>query len=255
MDKKDECHVRDTETKGSGKAMSVGSRIRDGLPRLSGTALKLIACVAMVCDHAAVALLAAGAPLYVVLRAVGRIAFPIFCLGVAEGARYTHDWKRYVGRLLLVGVVSELPGDAVISLGLGHWDPWAWQNVMWELALAVVAIRCCMVLDECVEQRSTVLPLMALVTVSIGAGAELLRFDYGFAGIVLAVLLWAARNHPVVRALVPVLPLYYELPWVLGGSGLIACYDGTRGRTTHPWLFYWFYPAHLAVLAVIGRLV
>lgn len=242
--------VRADSESASARALLLGWR-----PRLSGMTLKLVACAAMVCDHTAVALLAAGTPLYVVLRAIGRVAFPIFCLGCAEGARYTHDWKRYVGRLLLMGAVSELPGDAVISLGLGRWDPLAWQNVMWELALAVVAIRCCMVLDEWVEPRSTALPLMALVTVSMGAGAELLRLDYGFAGIVLAVLLWAARRHPIVRAFMPALPLYYELPWVLGSSALIACYDGTRGRTAHPWLFYWFYPAHLTVLAAIGSLL
>lgn len=230
-------------------------RKADG-PRIVGlteTTLKLIACVAMLCDHAAVALVRVQ-PAYAVMRGVGRIAFPLFCLGIAEGARHTHDWRRYLVRLLVMGAVSELPGDLALVAALGE-DWLSWQNVMWELAAALVAVRACMAVRDRVRGRCAAAALMWLVTVGVACLADWARLDYGFEGIVLVVLLWALLDHPALRALVPAVPLASELPWVLGASALIALYDGRRGDTRHPWLFYLFYPAHLAVLALLRAIL
>ena len=73
---------------------------------LDGSALKIIACVTMLIDHAAVCLifnsiLMPNAPIiqgtelfnlyifYKVLRAIGRTAFPIYCFLLIEGFFHT----------------------------------------------------------------------------------------------------------------------------------------------------------------------
>lgn len=37
------------------------------------------------------------------------MAFPIYTFCLVEGFRHSHDLRRYGGRLLLLGVISQLP--------------------------------------------------------------------------------------------------------------------------------------------------
>jgi hypothetical protein len=54
---------------------------------LSNNALKIIAAIAMVCDHMGVILF----PDLLFLRVIGRLSFPIFAFLIAEGAKYTKN--------------------------------------------------------------------------------------------------------------------------------------------------------------------
>ena len=76
--------------------------------------LKLAAFLAMVIDHAAACRLdrvffPAFSKVYMISRAIGRMAFPIYTFCLVEGFRHSHDLRRYGGRLLLLGVISQLP--------------------------------------------------------------------------------------------------------------------------------------------------
>ena len=76
--------------------------------------LKLAAFLAMVIDHAAACRLdrvffPGFSKVYVISRAIGRMAFPIYAFCLVEGFRHSHDLRRYGGRLLLLGVISQLP--------------------------------------------------------------------------------------------------------------------------------------------------
>lgn len=57
--------------------------------------LKLIAILCMVVDHVGTVFF----PGYPAFRWVGRLAFPIFCYCLTVGLMYTHDIRRYLGRL------------------------------------------------------------------------------------------------------------------------------------------------------------
>ena len=124
---------------------------------LSGTTLKLMACITMLIDHIGASCLEAGllVPLIAsgtfstdpaavsllqmdrVLRYIGRLAFPIFCFLLVEGFLHTHDVKRYVERLFLFGLLSEVPFDMAFFRTPFHWGN---QNVYWTLALGVLAM-------------------------------------------------------------------------------------------------------------------
>lgn len=124
----------------------------------SGTALKTIACITMLVDHIGASCIEAGLllpelergevsggawdqlslfQLDRVLRFTGRLAFPIFCFLLVEGFVYTHDVKKYVRRLFLFALISEVPFD--LAFFRTPFDPSA-QNVYWTLALGVLAM-------------------------------------------------------------------------------------------------------------------
>jgi len=124
----------------------------------SGTALKTIACITMLVDHIGASCIEAGIltpgldagtlsqdtlsayPLYrldMVLRFTGRLAFPLFCFLLVEGFVHTHNVKGYLGRLVLFGLLSEVPFD--LAFFRTPFYPGA-QNVYWTLALGVLAM-------------------------------------------------------------------------------------------------------------------
>ena len=71
--------------------------------------LKITAMLSMLCDHIAFVLVpAADYPsLYYIMRAVGRIAFPLFCFMLVEGYIYTHNREKYIIRLAVFAVISD----------------------------------------------------------------------------------------------------------------------------------------------------
>lgn len=55
------------------------------------------------------------------MRGIGRIAFPIFIFQIIEGVRHTdHPW-RYLSRIAVLAVISEVPFDLAL---FGQWFTW-----------------------------------------------------------------------------------------------------------------------------------
>ena len=65
---------------------------------LSSFTLKIIAVVTMLIDHIAMAFLAQGSSLYMVMRSIGRLSFPIYCFLLVEGFYHTENKKCIFGR-------------------------------------------------------------------------------------------------------------------------------------------------------------
>lgn len=220
-----------------------------GLPQ---EGLKVIACVTMLIDHIGAVLM----PWNVVLRMIGRIAFPIYCFLLAEGAHYTKDPWKYVIRLGIGVLLSELPFDLALSGGVD----WAYQSVMVTLLLGVLALLRMKKTENLVIKLVIVLPF--------AVAAELLMTDYGAAGVLLVAVFGLTREKPWWQRLLGVLVVLYITPsaaiypWgirlpmeLLGALALIpiACYSGRK--LTHSkavqWAFYLFYPVHLTILYLL----
>ena len=90
---------------------------------LSGAALKLIAIISMLVDHANKALIypyltsSTGflATVSNIFDVLGRIAFPLFCFMLVEGFFKTSNRKRYLLNLILFGIISEIPFDMLTT--------------------------------------------------------------------------------------------------------------------------------------------
>ena len=105
----------------------VGGESVKGRPGLSGFILKILACLTMTADHIGAILF----PGVLVLRAIGRVSFPLFAFLSAEGSRYSH---RPVIRFLTVAALG-LVCEIVYDVFSGHW----YGNILLSLAAKVGA--------------------------------------------------------------------------------------------------------------------
>lgn len=203
--------------------------------------LKCIAIVSMALDHT-------GAVLYpsqIWLRCLGRIAFPIFCFLIVEGFFHTHDVRRYMGRLGVFALISEIPYDLAFR---GVPLEYAHQNVFFTLLIGIGMV----VLLE----RNREWPVKAVILLLAMWLAVLIRSDYNFRGILLIFVFYIFHES---RWLAVTAGGFWNFLYqgVIQKYGVLsvlplALYNGERGRKMK-YFFYIFYPAHLLLLYGISR--
>lgn len=258
------------------EATAVASQTRAHHPwhLLTGFSLKWIAIVTMLIDHTAATLVwsyyldlrMAASPdallwynIYIWMRRIGRMAFPLFCFVLVEGFIHTHSRPQYALRLLLFGIVSEIPYDYALHGGtVSYADQ---LNIMFTLLLAF----CALWLAEGVGTRLK-LPwwgtsLLAAATIAGAAWLANVPLDvsYHAYGIVLIGVLYLARNHRLLQFLLGCAATWgYCLEhnstlqmYAAAGLACIALYNGQRGHSMK-WFFYLFYPVHLLVLGLLN---
>lgn len=249
---------------------------------LSGSTLKIIAMVTMFIDHVGAAVVERGF-LYpqlqaegvalnfaviksqfptmsaqlqqylmmdAVLRLIGRLAFPIFCFLLVEGFLHTRSKGHYAARLAAVAVLSEAPFDYAIY---GGEDLWAAQNVLWTLLFGLLGLWAGESLCTAVRKRFGSCPQgLALVGILPFMGlAAFCHTDYSFFGVALIGLLYVTlfakvKNPRLVQSGVGGLACAFEFTAPLAFV-LTYFYNGRRGLNVK-WIFYFFYPVHLALL-------
>ena len=105
---------------------------------MSSFVLKVIACLTMLIDHAAVVFRAdISADAYWVMRGVGRLAFVIFCFFIVEGFIRTRSRGAYALRLGLFALLSEIPFDLMVY---GRVMEMSGQNVYLTLLLGLLGL-------------------------------------------------------------------------------------------------------------------
>jgi len=68
---------------------------------LNSNTLKLLAVVALICQHVTIFFIPTTNPWYDPLFCFGMITAPIMCFFIAEGYYHTHSRRKYLERLLL----------------------------------------------------------------------------------------------------------------------------------------------------------
>lgn len=243
---------------------------------LSQETLKIIACVTMFLDHFGALCTPAtdlafwqmvsvngrcfiSVEMYYVLRSIGRLAFPIFCFLLAEGAHYTRNSKKYALRLGLGMLLAEIPFDFAFYGGF----TWEHQSVMVTLLLGYGAILLMKETDNVLLKISAIFPF--------AMAAEWLCTDYGGHGVAMMALFALTRELPharwlqlggllVINGMMESATLQYLLGIDISIQLLalfamvpIALYSGkkTTGNKYIQWGFYLFYPVHMALLALL----
>ncbi len=212
--------------------------------------LKLIAMLFMLIDHVAYVFIERGVGLYGdwytidrMMRAMGRIAFPIFCFTIVEGFQKTSNTKEYLKRLLIFALISEIPFDLAFRGSLFVMN---YQNVFWTLAFGLAALI--LYEDRTMNPVVKVLGLLACFYIP-----NYFHTDYSMYGVLTIFAMYFFRNSPIISCLAGYAVLLLQSStekWAIFGFLLILLYNGQRGRG-NKLLYYVFYPAHLLLLILL----
>ncbi len=217
---------------------------------MTSSDLKIVACITMVLDHIGVLLF----PEFIILRIIGRVSFPIFCFLLVEGYFHTSNIKKYLIRLALFALISEIPFDLAFTNTLFYLKH---QNVFFTLFFGMLSIH----LYDNYKKNNPFSFIYILLFIVIN---YFFYSDYGAIGIIMIFGFYLLRGKFVrltlfVMTLVIVtffwqlLSAKYMLSSVLvqlfqiGSLPLIYFYTGSRGLKIKKF-FYGFYPIHLLIL-------
>lgn len=237
---------------------------------LNGNVLKIIALITMTLDHVGLLLLHNYQP----FRIIGRIAFPLFAYMIAEGCRYTKNKRNYFLRIFGLGLLCQLAYYIT--------ERSTYQGILMTFSVSVLISYVVLWAQGDGKDRQenkkdkinvssgngivpwcVVIVLIALAAVVTGQLPILpdgwqIEFDYGFFGILLPVLIVIGKNKwqkLLLSAIgISLVALSFDgsfgkIQWAsLAALPLIAFYNGRKGTWNMKYLFYIYYPLHMAVI-------
>jgi hypothetical protein len=177
------------------------------------------------------------------LRLIGRIAFPIFAYTLSEGFVYTKNIKKYMLRIAMLAVLSEVPFDLAFY---GTAVYWRHQNIFFTLLIGLLTLWA---INTTTKNwlKCIYITLFALL-------AEILYVDYGGLGILIIFWCFSFREHQAIQYLgVALINIF-----LLGGAQVfapialipIAMHNHKLGKSCKMF-FYYFYPIHLVIILII----
>ena len=234
---------------------------------ITSLSLHILAMGFMLCDH----LWGTIVPGHDWLTCIGRIAFPIYAFLLVEGYFHTKNLKKYVSRLLIFAILSEIPFNLAIGGRLFY--P-IHQNVIWSFLISL-GLLCWNRKVQGSKLWKRV--LVAMASILLGSLAGLLTMvDYYHAGILTVLAFYFFRGKKWWQYAGQLLCLWYINVEILGAFGYelsllghdffltrqglallalipIWLYRGRQGHhsKTFQYACYAFYPLHLLILGVI----
>ena len=229
--------------------------------------LHILAMIFMLCDH----LWGTIIPGNEWLTCIGRIAFPLYAFMIVEGYFHTNNLKKYVGRLFVFALISEIPFNLAMGSSISYIIH---QNVLWSFLIAILLIY----LNEKVKNKKLFIKiLVGLSTTLLGFGLGFITFVdfYGY-GILMVLAFYFFRgrtywkyilqflsmayiNVSLMKGLSYEVNLFNKVYWIpqqaFAMLALIPIwlYKGKQGpyNKTIQYVYYAFYPLHLLILGLI----
>lgn len=299
---------------------------------VDGFTLKLIAIITMFIDHTGAVLverylatLSTTDPGYggfnaldLLLRSIGRIAFPIFIFCLVQGFCHTRNKLKYFIRLVLFALIAEIPFNLAFAGSLTNFN---YQNVFFTLLLGFlfmwfedfiskkqvapwlgyvgiiassiiagsyfgilvanilasfgaplsnadlpviipsgIAATLLLTIFFCRKKTFNELSQISLSLAVLGGlmwAGDLLRTDYGAAGVMAIALAYIFREKKTKSFLLALIPLiissFIEAIAVID-LVVIKRYNDEKGRSMK-YFFYLFYPLHLLLLVGIAAIL
>ncbi len=243
---------------------------------MSSFVIKIIAIITMLCDHSGDAILGR----FSFLNIIGRIAFPLFCFQLVVGYKHTKDVKKYLFRLFIFGIISQIPFSLFTYCYIGRFDL---LNVFFTLAIGLLAVYILDTLPKKYKLLAIVLDVILMIL------AEFAQTDYGWFGVCLILCIYLFYNDKKSepnREASPNAVTYFNnnilffivffalclikyssnfgmtytsivIAQILGTFFpviFMLLYNGKKGPSLK-YSFYIFYPAHLLILTIIHYLI
>lgn len=267
---------------------------------LSGSFLKMLAILVMLIDHFAAGIIYPAIAngnmdkllltyhieaatigdyehFYLVLRGIGRFAFPIFCYLLVEGFMYTRSKVRYTISLFIFGLISEFPFDITLTAQnvydtlnikeiflTSERNVWEYQNVYFTLALGVLGMWGADTIFKKLRERNIVIAYVdsILPFVLSAQAAYYMKTDYSFYGICVIAILYYFHDNRLVATISAYIFMTVTMStgmtggmeeWSYPAFILMNFYNGQRGfiKKGFKYYFYIFYPAHLILIFLL----
>ena len=230
--------------------------------------LHIMAMLFMLCDHLWGTIVSGNDW----LTCVGRICFPIFAFLVVEGYFHTSNLKKYVQRLFVFAVLSEIPFNLMMGSRIIY--P-IHQNVLWTFLIAIGLIH----LNEKANTSGKLWKrvLTGIGTVLLGYIVGIITMvDFYHAGVLTVLVFYFFRQKKWWSYVGQFVCLWYINRELLGGLGYeidvmghtvfvlqqsfamlalipIWLYRGKQGNHNKvlKYVYYAFYPVHMLILGLL----
>ena len=253
---------------------------------MSALLLRIIACAVMLIDHIG---LTWGIN---ELRIIGRLAFPIFAFLLVNGYRHTKNLNKYILRLGIFALLSEIPFDLFLSHKAFNFNK---QNIFFTLFLGLVMIS----LIDILKEKSVFLAPIPVAVFCLSA--MIINCDYGYLGILTVLAFhifyasdaknrtlllfaiaflssWPAISYNIAEFIIVktgfdlrdigvISPLFYNNPMYIQIYRVFALvpiflYNGEKGKVPKSktaakimqFGFYAFYPVHMLIIYLISQI-
>ncbi|MGI6361534.1 MAG: TraX family protein [Bacillota bacterium] len=222
---------------------------------LNSFQLKILACLFMAIDHVGYIMF----PECMLLRLIGRLAFPLFAFMIANGFYYTKNRRRYLLRLFLFGLAIQIPFYLFTSSEM--------LNIFFTLSLGLAAIWLYDLLKDWHKGWGF------LCVAACAVLAQLLHLDYQAYGVLLIftsyllfndlkrlIIPWGIINFAnfLLLCLTSSQGFHYQWAYIQSFSLVsiifILMYNRQEGRKA-TLLFYIFYPSHLAAIYLLSQII
>ncbi|GBF74494.1 hypothetical protein PA598K_02842 [Paenibacillus sp. 598K] len=207
--------------------------------------MQIVAMLTMLIDHIGLVFF----PQDSLWRIIGRLAFPLYTYALVLGFHHTSNMKRYIVRLAVIAVLSQLPYQWAL-----HSDD---INVVGTLLVSLLAL---------VAMQRWSHPVLMVAIVALAAYIlETFSFNYGYYGLALVLIYRYSRGQMqlllhLLLNLSTLLTKHWETQlYSIVATALLVYWPivfRTIDRIPLPrWVWRSFYPGHLVLLGLAQLMI
>lgn len=235
---------------------------------LNKDVIKYIAMFTMLLNHIATVFMNPESAAGNIFICAGYFTAPVMIYFLIEGYDYTRSRKRYLGRLFLFAVISELPFCLALTQE-GVLEFYGF-NMLFTLCLCFLLIY--------IEREMTHMAMRNLLIVGIFLASTFCDWAFIAPAFTLFFIHGKINNKAGMKAAFVKAMVFFGIFNLIGGIGrfslwqnllyaalamaavgvagfcVTVLYNGKRmekGKTFSKWFFYIFYPAHLLIIGLI----
>lgn len=230
----------------------------------------------MLIDHIAWAFVPFSSVCGQIMHFIGRFTAPIMCYFIAEGYFYTKNVKKYIIRIGIFAVISQMPfvvAEKLTAPPLMMIDGKLWINpellipsfnVMFTLMLGLVALLLWNI--KIIEKPLRIMIVISLCFISLSGDwmcftvlwilfFGIYRNDNKGKWISYYCIALSSMTIVITTNILDGLPLWHNF-WQAGllfTPFILMLHNGEKGSNApfHKWFFYIFYPLHLLIIGII----
>ena len=243
--------------------------------RINSFTLHILAMISMVSDH----LWNIFFPNQVWLYVIGRPAFPIFAFMIVEGFFRTKNRKKYLIRIFIFAIISEIPFNLFSSLAIRAVIMlfYPYNNVLWTFLIALCGLSLLKKIEKS-KKLNKIIKFVGKIIISFISimMAYLIKSDYLGYGVITVLIFYFFREKNYRNiffqvVFIAILNIFimpeYEFPFNFFGKEIfikvqifaifslpiIWLYNGKQGIYNNfiKYMFYFFYPLHLLLIVAI----